>query len=105
MTAIRAALLLLCLAMSAWATPASLASSTSGTTTAVTRPLDLSDLAAPVFVNFSARDGLPEQVLVDVRTDREGFVWADRQRLLRDADIALYQAKGAGRNCVRISTG
>ena len=42
----------------------------------MTRPLDLSDLAAPVFVNFSARDGLPEQVLVDVRTDREGFVWA-----------------------------
>ena len=76
MTAIRAALLLLCLAMPAWATPASLASSTPATTAAVTRPLDLSDLAAPVFVNFSARDGLPEQVLVDVRTDREGFVWA-----------------------------
>ena len=73
MTAIRAALLLLCLAMPAWATPAS---STPATTAAVTRPLDLSDLAAPVFVNFSARDGLPEQVLVDVRTDREGFVWA-----------------------------
>ena len=49
---------------------------TPATTAAVTRPLDLSDLAAPVFVNFSARDGLPEQVLVDVRTDREGFVWA-----------------------------
>ena len=29
----------------------------------------------------------------------------DRQRLLRDADIALHQAKDAGRNCVRISAG
>ena len=29
----------------------------------------------------------------------------DRQRLLRDADVALYQAKGAGRNCVRTSAG
>ncbi|MEG2940492.1 MAG: diguanylate cyclase [Thermomonas sp.] len=76
MTAIRAALLLLCLAMPAWATPASVASSTPDTTAAVTRPLDLSDLAAPVFANFSARDGLPEQVMVDVRTDRDGFVWA-----------------------------
>ena len=29
----------------------------------------------------------------------------DRQRLLRDADIALYQAKNAGRNCVRVAAG
>lgn len=76
MTAIRAAWLLLCLAMPAWATPAIAASPTSDTTTAIARPLDLSDLAAPVFANFSARDGLPEQVMVDVRTDRDGFVWA-----------------------------
>lgn len=75
MTFIRAALLL-CLAMPGWATPASAASPTPAKTAAVTRPLDLSDLAAPVFANFSARDGLPEQVMVDVRTDRDGFVWA-----------------------------
>lgn len=73
MTIIRAACLLLCLAMPAWAMTAA-APPTSATT--ATRPLDLSDLAAPVFANFSARDGLPEQVMVDVRTDRDGFVWA-----------------------------
>ena len=73
MTTIRAACLLLCLAMPAWAMTAA-APPTSATT--ATRPLDLSDLAAPVFANFSARDGLPEQVMVDVRTDRDGFVWA-----------------------------
>ena len=74
MTAIRAACLLLCLAMPAWAIAASTPST--NTTTAITRPLDLSDLAAPVFANFAARDGLPEQVMVDIRTDRDGFVWA-----------------------------
>ncbi|GHB95169.1 ligand-binding sensor domain-containing diguanylate cyclase [Thermomonas carbonis] len=73
MTIIRAACLLLCLAMPAWAMTA--AAPPNAATTA-TRPLDLSDLAAPVFANFSARDGLPEQVMVDVRTDRDGFVWA-----------------------------
>ena len=74
MTAIRAALLLLCLAVPAL----SAAGSTPPTpaNAAAVRPLDLSDLAAPAFANFSARDGLPEQVMVDVRTDRDGFVWA-----------------------------
>ncbi|HSD18084.1 MAG TPA: diguanylate cyclase [Thermomonas sp.] len=72
MTFIRAACLLLCLAVPAWATVASTAPADS----TATRQLDLSDLAAPVFANFSARDGLPEQVMVDVRTDRDGFVWA-----------------------------
>ena len=74
MTTIRAACLLLCLAVPAWAWPASTPPTRSNA--AATRPLDLSDLAAPVFANFSARDGLPEQVVVDVRTDRDGFVWA-----------------------------
>jgi len=40
------------------------------------RPLDLDAFGAPVFTNFSSRDGLPEAVTVDVRTDRDGFVWA-----------------------------
>lgn len=48
-----------------------------GTTTpASLRPLDLVGLGAPSFTNFSARDGLPYSVVVDVRTDRDGFVWA-----------------------------
>ncbi len=75
MTTIRAACLLLCLAVPAWVA-ATTPPTSPPTTPAVTRPLDLSDLAAPVFANFSARDGLPEQVMVDVRTDRDGFVWA-----------------------------
>ena len=76
MTTIRAACLLLCLAMPGWALAASTPPTSLPTAPAVTRPLDLSDLAAPVFANFSARDGLPEQVMVDIRTDRDGFVWA-----------------------------
>lgn len=39
-------------------------------------PLDLRDLGAPVFTNFSPRDGLPDTVTVAIRTDRDGFVWA-----------------------------
>jgi diguanylate cyclase (GGDEF)-like protein len=40
------------------------------------RPLDLHDIGAPRFTSFTARDGLPYAVLVDIRTDRDGFVWA-----------------------------
>lgn len=43
---------------------------------AATQPLDLRDIGAPAFTNFSARDGLPHAVMTAVRTDREGFVWA-----------------------------
>ncbi len=38
-------------------------------------PIDLFDLSAPSFTTFSARDGVPESVIVSVQTDREGFVW------------------------------
>lgn len=94
---IRAVCLLLCLAVPAWAAPATTAPPPATASTAV-RPLDLSDLGAPVFANFSARDGLPEQVLVDVRTDRQGFVWAaspqgvsryDGRRWITEADPAM----------------
>ena len=96
MTMIRGACLLLCLAVFGSATAASRPAT--DTTTSATRPLDLSDLAAPVFANFSARDGLPEQVVVDVRTDRDGFVWAaspqgvsryDGRRWTAEADPAM----------------
>lgn len=40
------------------------------------RPLDLMDIGAPSFANFSARDGLPDAVTVSILTDRNGFVWA-----------------------------
>ena len=38
-------------------------------------PIDLFELSAPSFTTFSARDGVPESVIVGVQTDREGFVW------------------------------
>jgi diguanylate cyclase (GGDEF)-like protein len=47
----------------------------SAQSTPSTRPLDLSDLGAPTFTTFSARDGVPESVIVDVQTDHDGFVW------------------------------
>ena len=68
MSRFSAAVLLLCLSV-----PASVEG---GTPVPVVRPLDLADIAAPVFTNFSARDGLPDRVMLDVRTDRDGFVWA-----------------------------
>ncbi len=37
--------------------------------------IDLFDLAAPAFTTFSARDGVPEAVIVSVQTDAQGFVW------------------------------
>ncbi|MEP7096745.1 MAG: diguanylate cyclase [Dokdonella sp.] len=40
------------------------------------RALDLLDVGAPPFTNFSPRDGLPDTVIVAVVTDRDGFVWA-----------------------------
>lgn len=43
---------------------------------APSRPLDLLDVGAPSFTNFSSRDGLPDTVLVAIRTDSEGYVWA-----------------------------
>lgn len=47
-----------------------------GATSGPLRPLDLDGIGAPRFASFTARDGLPYAVLVDIRTDREGFVWA-----------------------------
>jgi diguanylate cyclase (GGDEF)-like protein len=42
---------------------------------AAPRALDLFDLGAPSFTNFSSRDGVPETVTVATATDRDGFVW------------------------------
>lgn len=82
--------LLLCLAVSAFDADAQ--------RVATVRPLDLADLAAPSFINFSARDGLPDLVIVDIRTDGDGFVWAaspqgvsryDGRRWTADPDPAM----------------
>jgi diguanylate cyclase (GGDEF)-like protein len=39
------------------------------------RSLDLFDLGAPSFTNFSPSSGVPNTVTVAVQTDRDGFVW------------------------------
>ena len=39
-------------------------------------PLDIRALGAPSFESFSARDGLPEGVLVGIAVDAEGVAWA-----------------------------
>jgi len=55
---------------------------------AVLRPLDLFDLGAPAFSNFSAHDGLPDSVLVSIATDRDGFVW-----VASPSGVARYDGK------------
>ena len=45
------------------------------TTTPAPRPLDLFDIGAPSFTNFSPRDGVPDTVTVATAVDRDGFVW------------------------------
>jgi len=54
--------------------------------------IDLSDLGAPSFTSFGPRDGLPHAVLVDVLTDREGFVWAASPNGLYRYDGRLWSA-------------
>ena len=46
-----------------------------GKTSGPPRPLNLFDLAAPTFTTFTARDGVPESVIVALATDSQGFVW------------------------------
>jgi diguanylate cyclase (GGDEF)-like protein len=60
--------MLLCIAVPAAAqAPASKA--------APVTPLDLMDLGAPAFTNFTTRDGLPDAGMMSTVVDREGFVW------------------------------
>ena len=47
----------------------------SASSTAETRPIDLFEIGAPSFTNFSVRDGVPDSVTVSIQTDRDGFVW------------------------------
>jgi diguanylate cyclase (GGDEF)-like protein len=61
--------MLLCFAVPAGAqTPASMAASVT--------PLDLLDLGAPAFTNFTTRDGVPDSGMMSTCVDAEGFVWA-----------------------------
>ncbi|WDS37442.1 ligand-binding sensor domain-containing diguanylate cyclase [Pseudoxanthomonas sp.] len=60
--------MLLCIAMPAAAqAPASRA--------APVTPLDLMELGAPAFTDFTTRDGLPDAGMMSTVVDREGFVW------------------------------
>lgn len=59
---------LLCIAAPAWCNAAP--------SPASAHALSLLDVGGPSFTNFSSRDGLPDTVVVSIRTDRDGFVWA-----------------------------
>jgi diguanylate cyclase (GGDEF)-like protein len=68
----------------AWLFAAAAAFALAANAADVVRPLDLFDLGAPAFTTFSARDGVPESVIVSTATDRDGFVWlASAQGLAR----------------------
>ena len=56
--------------------------------------LDLSDLGAPAFSNFSARDGVPESVTVSVQPARDGFVWLASAKGLARYDGRHWDASG-----------
>lgn len=57
--------------------------------------LDLDDLAAPAFVSFTNRDGIPDAVSVDVRTDKDGFVWLASAHGLARYDGHSWDGAGA----------
>jgi diguanylate cyclase (GGDEF)-like protein len=76
MRAIRAWCPLLLCAASLVAPPPAAGDVAGATAGASAAPLDLADVGAPVFSNFSVRDGLPYAVATAVATDRDGFVWA-----------------------------
>ncbi len=59
-------------------------------------PLDLVDLGAPTFTSFSARDGVPESVIVSVHTDRAGFVWLGSSQGLARYDGHRWDTQAAG---------
>lgn len=56
--------------------------------------IDLEELSAPSFVTFSERDGVPEAVAVDVRTDAEGFVWLASAHGLARYDGKAWKSDG-----------
>ncbi|HMM56599.1 MAG TPA: diguanylate cyclase [Rudaea sp.] len=66
-----------------------------GKAAADTKGLDLDDLSAPAFVSFTARDGVPDAVSVDVRTDRDGFVWLASAHGLARYDGHAWDASAA----------
>ncbi|MBS0571207.1 MAG: diguanylate cyclase [Proteobacteria bacterium] len=58
-------------------------------------PLDLFDLGAPSFGNFSIRDGLPAAIMGGVRVDKEGFVWASSAEGLTRYDGNRWESDGS----------
>ena len=66
-----------------------------GKAVADTHGLDLDDLSAPSFASFTARDGVPDAVSVDVRADRDGFVWLASAHGLARYDGHAWDASDA----------
>ncbi|MCK7593043.1 ligand-binding sensor domain-containing diguanylate cyclase [Pseudomarimonas salicorniae] len=68
-----------------------------------TRPLDVTDLGAPVFQVYGPEDGLSDEIWSTVGIDREGFVWAGSASGLARFDgyrFTPYELPGA-RSLVR----
>lgn len=58
-------------------------------------PDDLSELGAPTFAAFTARDGLPSSVMASIAVDAQGFTWAASAEGLYRYDADRWDSAGA----------
>jgi diguanylate cyclase (GGDEF)-like protein len=56
-----------------------------------TRPLDVHALGAPSFTVFTARDGVPDEAITAIETDKLGFVWLGSASTIAQFDGHSWQ--------------